>query len=84
MYGMGLLARSPMVVEALLKWLQTGVPYANAVNTYLVVRSPICHLARTYDVDVPQSAPFRLEGTRVKLCYATQCPIRFFVATRRT
>lgn len=37
MYGTGLLTRAPAVVEALPKWLQTAVPYANAVNTYLVV-----------------------------------------------
>ena len=37
MYGTGLLTRAPAVVDALPKWLQTGVPYANAVNTYLVV-----------------------------------------------
>jgi len=35
-YGAGLLTRSPAVVTALPKWLQASVPYANAVNTYLV------------------------------------------------
>jgi phosphoserine phosphatase RsbU/P len=33
----GLLTRSPAVVAALPKWLQSSVPYANATNTYLVV-----------------------------------------------
>jgi len=37
MYGTGLLTRSPMVVTALPRWLQISVPYANAVNTYLIV-----------------------------------------------
>jgi sigma-B regulation protein RsbU (phosphoserine phosphatase) len=37
MYGTGLLTRTPDVVAALPKWLQIVVPYANAVNTYLVV-----------------------------------------------
>jgi phosphoserine phosphatase RsbU/P len=37
MYGTGLLTRSPAVVAALPKWLQLSVPYANAVNMYLVV-----------------------------------------------
>jgi len=37
MYGTGLLTRTPEVVAALPKWLQASVPYANAVNTYLVV-----------------------------------------------
>jgi len=37
MYGTGLLTRSPAVVAALPKWLQSSVPYANAINTYLVV-----------------------------------------------
>lgn len=37
MYGFGLLARSPAVAAALPKWLQGSIPYANAVNTYLVV-----------------------------------------------
>ena len=36
MYGMGLLTRSPAVVAALPQWLQIAVPYANAINTYLV------------------------------------------------
>ena len=35
-YGAGLLTRSPAVVTALPEWLQASVPYANAVNTYLV------------------------------------------------
>ena len=37
MYGTGLWTRSPAVVAALPKWLQMSVPYANVVNTYLVV-----------------------------------------------
>jgi hypothetical protein len=37
MYGAGLLTRTPDVVAALPKWLQIVVPYANAVNIYLVV-----------------------------------------------
>ena len=37
MYGTGLLTRSPAVVAALPKWLQISVPYANAVNTYMIV-----------------------------------------------
>jgi sigma-B regulation protein RsbU (phosphoserine phosphatase) len=37
MYGTGLLTRTPDVVAAFPKWLQVVVPYANAVNTYLVV-----------------------------------------------
>jgi phosphoserine phosphatase RsbU/P len=37
MYGTGLLTRSPLVVRALPRWLQISVPYANAVNTYLIV-----------------------------------------------
>ena len=37
MYGTGLLTRSPAVVAASPKWLQMSLPYANAVNTYLVV-----------------------------------------------
>jgi phosphoserine phosphatase RsbU/P len=37
MYGTGLLTRSSAVVAVLPKWLQISVPYANAINTYLVV-----------------------------------------------
>ena len=37
MYGTGLLTRSPAVVAVLPKWLQISVPYANAINAYLVV-----------------------------------------------
>jgi phosphoserine phosphatase RsbU/P len=37
MYGTGLLTRTQMVVTALPKWLQIIVPYANAVNTYVIV-----------------------------------------------
>jgi sigma-B regulation protein RsbU (phosphoserine phosphatase) len=37
MYGAGLLTRCPLVVTALPRWLQISVPYANAVNTYLIV-----------------------------------------------
>lgn len=37
MYGTGLLTRCSLVVTALPRWLQSSVPYANAVNTYLVV-----------------------------------------------
>jgi sigma-B regulation protein RsbU (phosphoserine phosphatase) len=37
MYGTGLLTRSSAVVAVLPKWSQIGVPYANAINTYLVV-----------------------------------------------
>jgi len=37
MYGTGLLTRCPMVVTALPRWLQISIPYANAVNTYLIV-----------------------------------------------
>jgi sigma-B regulation protein RsbU (phosphoserine phosphatase) len=37
MYGTGLLTRTPDAVAAFPKWLQIVVPYANAVNTYLVV-----------------------------------------------
>jgi phosphoserine phosphatase RsbU/P len=37
MYGTELLTLSPAVVAALPKWLQTSVPYANAVFAYLIV-----------------------------------------------
>jgi len=37
MYGTQLLSLSPTVVVALPKWLQTSVPYANAVFAYLIV-----------------------------------------------
>jgi len=37
MYGTGLLTRCQLVVTALPSWLQVSVPYANAVNTYLIV-----------------------------------------------
>lgn len=37
MYGTGLLTRCQLVVTALPRWLQICVPYANAVNTYLIV-----------------------------------------------
>jgi len=37
LYGTGLLSHSPAVVAALPKWLQSSVPYADAVSTYLVV-----------------------------------------------
>jgi phosphoserine phosphatase RsbU/P len=37
MYGTGLLTRSPAVVAALPNWLQITVPYANAINAYVVV-----------------------------------------------
>jgi len=37
MYGAGTLTRCPLVVTALPRWLQVSVPYANAVNTYLIV-----------------------------------------------
>jgi phosphoserine phosphatase RsbU/P len=37
MYGTGLLTRSPAVVAALPNWFQIGVPYANAINAYMVV-----------------------------------------------
>ena len=37
MYGTGLLTRCELVVRALPRWLQVSVPYANAVNTYLIV-----------------------------------------------
>ena len=37
MYGTGLVTRSPMVVTVLPRWLQISVPYANVVNTYLIV-----------------------------------------------
>ncbi len=36
LYGTGLLTRTPEVVTALPKWLQTIIPYANTINTYLV------------------------------------------------
>src|SRR5262249_14186403 len=37
MYGTGLLTRCQLVGTALPGWLQVSVPYANAVNTYLIV-----------------------------------------------
>jgi len=37
MYGTQLLTRSPSVVAALPNWLQTSVPFANAVFAYLIV-----------------------------------------------
>jgi phosphoserine phosphatase RsbU/P len=37
MYGTGLLTRTSTVLTALPMWLQGAVPYANAVNTYLIV-----------------------------------------------
>ena len=37
MYGTGTLTRCQLVVTSLPRWLQVSVPYANAVNTYLVV-----------------------------------------------
>jgi phosphoserine phosphatase RsbU/P len=37
MYGTGLLARSAAVVAALPHWLQTSVPYVNAVTAYVTV-----------------------------------------------
>ncbi len=37
MYGTELLTRAPAVVAALPKWLQSSIPYANAVTAYLIV-----------------------------------------------
>jgi phosphoserine phosphatase RsbU/P len=37
MYGAGTLTRCQLVVTALPRWVQIGVPYANAVSTYLIV-----------------------------------------------